>query len=57
MADCIHHWLLPMPHGPYVWGRCKRCGATRFFPASMEGGFTFGQAASRATAQRKDRRG
>ena len=54
---CQHRWVIETPHGPRVRGYCKRCGETRSFPASLEGPFTFGRAASAATAQRKGRRG
>jgi hypothetical protein len=34
---CVHHWLLGAPKDDIVRGRCKRCGATRSYPASVEG--------------------
>lgn len=34
---CVHHWLLGAPKDDIVRGQCKRCGATRFYPASVEG--------------------
>lgn len=42
MADmatgtCVHHWVLSLPEEDVVRGRCKRCGATREYPASVEG--------------------
>lgn len=42
MADmvtgtCVHHWVLALPEDDVVRGRCKRCGATREYPASVEG--------------------
>ena len=33
---CVHHWLLGEPAGGMVVGRCKRCDATRVYPASPE---------------------
>jgi len=35
--DCTHHWLLSAPDDRVVRGRCKRCGARREYPASVEG--------------------
>jgi hypothetical protein len=42
MADmmtraCVHHWVLGVPDDDVIRGRCKRCGATREYPASVEG--------------------
>jgi hypothetical protein len=42
MADmltgaCVHHWVLSLPEDDVVRGRCKRCGAVREYPASVEG--------------------
>jgi len=34
---CVHHWVLSVPEDEIVRGRCKRCGATRDYPASVEG--------------------
>jgi len=34
---CVHHWVLSVPDEEVVRGRCKRCGATREYPASVEG--------------------
>ena len=28
---CAHHWLIPMPAGPYSEGRCKLCDAVHAF--------------------------
>ena len=33
---CVHHWVLGTPEEEVVRGRCKRCGATREYPAAME---------------------
>jgi hypothetical protein len=33
---CVHHWLLGEPTGGMVVGRCKRCDATRIYPASPD---------------------
>ena len=30
-VTCRHHWLIPMPQGPYSEGRCKLCGAVHTF--------------------------
>jgi hypothetical protein len=35
--QCVHHWLLAVPEDEVVRARCKRCGATRDYPASVEG--------------------
>jgi hypothetical protein len=36
-ANCVHHWVLSLPEDDVVKGRCKRCGAKREYPASVEG--------------------
>ncbi len=36
-STCVHHWVLGLPEGEVVKGRCKRCGARRDYPASVEG--------------------
>ncbi len=36
-GDCVHHWVLGVPQDEVVKGRCKRCGAHRDYPASVEG--------------------
>lgn len=33
---CVHHWDLSDPKGSLIAGRCRRCGATRTFPAMLE---------------------
>ncbi|MDP9237739.1 MAG: hypothetical protein M3P30_10185 [Chloroflexota bacterium] len=35
--NCVHHWVLAHPEADVIRGRCKRCGATRDYPASVEG--------------------
>ncbi len=35
--ECVHHWVLSLPADDVIRGRCKRCGATREYPASVEG--------------------
>jgi hypothetical protein len=35
--SCVHHWVLSIPEEEIVQGRCKRCGATRSYPATVEG--------------------
>jgi hypothetical protein len=35
--ECVHHWVLSLPDDDVIRGRCKRCGATREYPASVEG--------------------
>ncbi|MEX2247109.1 MAG: hypothetical protein WEC75_10520 [Dehalococcoidia bacterium] len=42
MADvrtgtCVHHWVLGIPEDDVIRGRCKRCGAVRDYPASVDG--------------------
>jgi hypothetical protein len=39
---CVHHWLLGVPEDEVVRGLCKRCGATREYPASVEQAPRFG---------------
>ena len=34
--SCVHHWLLGEPASGVIVGRCKRCDATRLYPASPE---------------------
>ncbi len=34
---CVHHWVLGHPNDDIIRGRCKRCGATREYPASVDG--------------------
>lgn len=34
---CVHHWVLGLPEDDIIRGRCKRCGAVREYPASVEG--------------------
>ena len=34
--SCVHHWLLSEPTNGRILGRCKRCDATRVYPASPE---------------------
>jgi hypothetical protein len=36
-GTCVHHWVLARPEDEVIRGRCKRCGATREYPASVEG--------------------
>ena len=36
-STCVHHWILSVPDDDVIRGRCKRCGATREYPASVEG--------------------
>ena len=36
-ADCTHHWVLSSPQDEVILGRCKRCGASREYPATLEG--------------------
>jgi hypothetical protein len=35
--NCVHHWVLAHPEADVIRGRCKRCNATRDYPASVEG--------------------
>ena len=34
--SCVHHWLLSEPTDGWVTGECRRCQATRRYPASPE---------------------
>ncbi len=34
--NCVHHWVLAHPEDDVIHGRCKRCNATREYPASVE---------------------
>ena len=34
--ECVHHWLLETPDDEVIRGRCKRCGARRDYPASLD---------------------
>lgn len=36
-TTCVHHWVLGRPDEDVIRGRCKRCGLTREYPASVEG--------------------
>ncbi len=33
---CVHHWVLGDPAGGQIVGSCRRCRATKTFPASPE---------------------
>ena len=33
---CVHHWVLSEPTNGRIFGRCRRCDATRVYPASPE---------------------
>ena len=33
---CVHHWMLGEPTGGMIVGRCRRCDATRIYPASPD---------------------
>ncbi|MEE8421957.1 MAG: hypothetical protein V3S31_04180 [Dehalococcoidia bacterium] len=35
-SGCVHHWLLSDPAAGEIYGECRRCLATRSFPASPE---------------------
>ena len=35
-GSCAHHWLLSWPVAGYVAGVCKKCQATRTYPAYVE---------------------
>jgi hypothetical protein len=41
-ANCVHHWVLSLPEDDIVKGKCKRCGAKREYPASVEGASRMG---------------
>ena len=34
--SCVHHWVLSDPSNGRILGRCRRCDATRVYPASPE---------------------
>ena len=47
--ECVHHWILGLPDEDVIRGRCKRCGATRDYPATVDGASregVYGEAAS-----------
>jgi hypothetical protein len=48
-ATCTHHWVLSAPDEEIVRGRCKRCGSTRDYPASLDGASREGQVAEVAS--------
>ncbi len=33
---CVHHWVLGEPQLGLIEGHCRRCGAARSFPATVE---------------------
>lgn len=35
-GHCIHHWVLDDPMSGEVLGRCRRCHASKRFPAAPE---------------------
>ncbi|MFL2756030.1 MAG: hypothetical protein ACJ0BE_02070 [Dehalococcoidia bacterium] len=35
--NCVHHWVLAQPNGPFSSGLCKLCGDTEEFPNSLAG--------------------
>lgn len=41
-GTCVHHWVLARPEEEVIRGRCKLCGATREYPASVEGASRLG---------------
>jgi hypothetical protein len=51
---CTHHWVLATPEDDIVRGRCKRCGATREYPASLDGASREGIYAEAASLKRVD---
>jgi hypothetical protein len=36
VVTCRHHWLLSEPRRGVIHGVCKRCRATRDYPAGLE---------------------
>lgn len=36
VTSCRHHWLLSEPREGVISGVCKRCRATRNYPARLE---------------------
>lgn len=37
-ADCIHHWVIEPPNGPFRPGMCKECHRLRSFRNALPGG-------------------
>lgn len=48
-AVCTHYWVLATPDEDVVHGRCKRCGETRDYPASLDGASREGNTAEAAS--------
>lgn len=36
VAACVHHWLLGDPVDHRIAARCRRCGASRHYAATIE---------------------
>ena len=36
LTACTHRWFLDEPHWGEVRGVCRRCGATRTYPADLD---------------------
>lgn len=34
-SDCTHHWMIGRPHGDWVEGICRDCGAMKAFPSTI----------------------
>ena len=46
MTNCVHHWLVASPNGPYSLAKCKKCGEYDAMSNSIEvGGWTGSPAA------------
>jgi hypothetical protein len=34
-SNCTHHWMISRPHGDWVEGICRDCGAMMAFPSTV----------------------
>ena len=34
-TSCVHHWVLPPPHGPESIGICRKCDSSSSFPNTL----------------------
>jgi len=47
VAFCVHHWDLGAPRGSTVHAKCRKCGAERDYPSTVEPKFTLAQRKSK----------